>query len=569
MKRLKYFLIALLITFLSVEAQDRSINSLPAASAYAPALRIIAMEDSSGVLVWRYSPWSALTNAMNDSVYSWFNTGTNFNITQSGGYNKLVLSLANSSVTSAHILNKTIAGASDIADESITSAQILNGTLTAADLGASSVGTSEITNGSIINEDYAANSITTDKILDGTITEADLHSSFSSVVLKTSGTYPLITGNYTYGSASFLGFNGDVDYGGSSITDYTTDATLYLPLLSSPPSTFRKIGFINVTPSEGPGDYRLAIHAGAANEIDTLATLQDLRNIGGGGTGSSTLLGLADVVPATYVGAKGKPLIVNTTQNGMIFGDYPVKKLFDLEDFADTSFVGKAGFGLTVNTGETGAEFIDLDIPRYFTSLNDAPTSFAGHDLDLVRVNSAANALEFVPMSALPLGGGDEDTVAILIDSVSVTNTELRKANSTLETIAAKGDTLIVKQEEGEILQVSTEDANARSLYTGVITNGTATSEAIKVGHKRILAIEFTTSGTLQMESFSFTVSLDGTNYSPYHVDNALYTVAVTAKSIVYYMDPQKMAPLNDFKIVASENENSTVTCRVWAGGGF
>jgi len=88
-------------------------------------------------------------------------------------YSKISESIADNSVTSAKIVDGTIATA-DLANSSVTSVKIADGNVGNADLFDGGVTSAKIADGTIVSGDLADNSVTTSKILDATIVTADL-----------------------------------------------------------------------------------------------------------------------------------------------------------------------------------------------------------------------------------------------------------------------------------------------------------------------------------------------------------------------------------------------------------
>jgi len=91
----------------------------------------------------------------------------------SAAQNNNTLTIASNAVTSAKILDGTIANA-DLANNAVTSAKILDGTVTNLDIAFNTISNSRILDGTIITDDIADNTITSADIRDGNVANIDL-----------------------------------------------------------------------------------------------------------------------------------------------------------------------------------------------------------------------------------------------------------------------------------------------------------------------------------------------------------------------------------------------------------
>lgn len=113
----------------------------------------------------------------------------------------------------------------------------------------------------------------------------------------------------------------------------------------------------------------------------------------------NTLIALTDV-PGSYVGQQGKALVVNPTEDGMVFEATTAGNFNALSD-TPANKSGQATKVVAVNSEETALEYID----NFFVRLGDTPSSYSGQSEKVVRVNTAANATEFVDRSQIQTTG--------------------------------------------------------------------------------------------------------------------------------------------------------------------
>ena len=113
---------------------------------------------------------------------------------------------------------------------------------------------------------------------------------------------------------------------------------------------------------------------------------------GGGGSGSSSFIGLSDV-PASYVGHANNSVTVNSGATGLTFGPIVPTLLGHLADVeAGTGTPGQGDFLRWVD----GVWQADTYTPKFgFRDLTDAPSSYVGHANQAVVVNSGATGLTF------------------------------------------------------------------------------------------------------------------------------------------------------------------------------
>jgi len=115
-----------------------------------------------------------------------------------------------------------------------------------------------------------------------------------------------------------------------------------------------------------------------------------------------TLLSLSDT-PSSYVGQQGRVLVVNPSEDGMVFEAATSGNFLALSD-TPASYGGQAGKLAVVDGDEEGLEFID----NFFIRLGDTPASYSGQSLKAVRVNQAASAVEFVDPAVYQVTGWAE-----------------------------------------------------------------------------------------------------------------------------------------------------------------
>jgi len=121
---------------------------------------------SGGVGIGTNDPQAALHVAGSIMADSFSGSGAGLTAIDGGA-------LANSSVTSAKILDGTIAN-NDLANNSVTSGKIADGSVWNSDLANNAVTSGKIADGTILNSDLANNSVTSGKIQDGQVSSADI-----------------------------------------------------------------------------------------------------------------------------------------------------------------------------------------------------------------------------------------------------------------------------------------------------------------------------------------------------------------------------------------------------------
>lgn len=111
--------------------------------------------------------------------------------------------------------------------------------------------------------------------------------------------------------------------------------------------------------------------------------------------------------PDLYTGSSGLAVIVNSTEDGLEFGE--VSGVEDFLDLSDTPVAYSAGSLVSVTSGGDALEFIDPDTvgATEFTGLTDTPSSFTADKW--LKVNAGGDALEFTDA---PSGGGASGVVS-------------------------------------------------------------------------------------------------------------------------------------------------------------
>lgn len=145
----------------------------------------------------------------------------------------------------------------------------------------------------------------------------------------------------------------------------------------------------------------------------------------------SAFLSLPDT-PNSFAGAAGQALVVNGTEDGLIFGTITVSFL-QLTD-SPASYSGQAGKTIKVNAGATGIEFTD-----YITTLlqlTDFPADFTAQAGKMLVVNNTEDALEFIDVP----------------EPVIITTRDFTLTNAGFET----GDTTSWTEQVGDVWEVNT-----------------------------------------------------------------------------------------------------------------
>ena len=147
-----------------------------------------------------------------------------------------------------------------------------------------------------------------------------------------------------------------------------------------------------VKTSTKSGDLFVIVRNGQLQKVNRAALEAYIKELSPG-----TLLSLTDA-PNSYVGQQGKALVVNSTEDGMVFEPATAGNLLSLTD-TPASYGAQAGKLLVVNTAENAMEFID----NFLIQLGDTPSSYTGASEKILRVNTGATAVEFVtPTEAAP-----------------------------------------------------------------------------------------------------------------------------------------------------------------------
>ena len=142
------------------------------------------------------------------------------------------------------------------------------------------------------------------------------------------------------------------------------------------------------------GDQFVVVQNGQLKKLtrDGLAAFID-------GLAPDTVLELTDT-PASYVGQQGKVLVVNPTEDGMVFEAATSGNFLALSD-TPVTYGGNATKLAVVTADETALEFIDNALIR----LIDTPSSYTGASEQLLRVNTGATGVEFIDRSDIQTSG--------------------------------------------------------------------------------------------------------------------------------------------------------------------
>lgn len=152
------------------------------------------------------------------------------------------------------------------------------------------------------------------------------------------------------------------------------------------------------------GDYE-----GRSGQVLVVNVTEDgMEFAAGGGVGATTFVGLTDT-PTDFTDAvAGGMVLVNGTQNGLIFGgpppDEPVPPTFLTLPDAPDSYVGHQLKALRVNEGETALEFYTpADGVASIGDLEDVPDLSGAVGDYILKVNAAGDAVEYAtPLVAIP-----------------------------------------------------------------------------------------------------------------------------------------------------------------------
>ncbi len=197
-----------------------------------------------------------------------------------------------------------------------------------------------------------------------------------------------------------------------------------------------------------------------------------------------TLLSLSDV-PGSYVGQQGRVLVVNPTEDGMVFEAATAGNFLALSD-TPASFSGQAGKLPVVNTAEAALEFID----NFFIQLGDTPSSYTGQSLKSLRVNQSASAVEFVDPKVYQTTGW-----AVYNDTTYTEASPL---------VVTAGTTVDLPNNAGDVIETHLP-TNVSALYNGTVI----TPE--NVGDAYEFSLRFNTKSSVNEGAVRVSVDIGGT----------------------------------------------------------